>query len=59
MRITVFGAAGNVGRRTVAEALSRGHDVTAVVRHRHARPVCPPPHADGSATPRTPSPSPP
>ncbi|MGW7468902.1 NAD(P)-dependent oxidoreductase [Streptomyces xantholiticus] len=32
MRITVFGAAGNVGRRTVAEALSRGHDVTAVVR---------------------------
>ncbi|MFI1396663.1 NAD(P)-dependent oxidoreductase [Streptomyces sp. NPDC020681] len=32
MRITVFGAAGNVGRRTVTEALSRGHDVTAVVR---------------------------
>lgn len=32
MRITVFGAAGNVGGRVVAEALSRGHEVTAVVR---------------------------
>ncbi|MGW6061883.1 NAD(P)-dependent oxidoreductase [Streptomyces sp. NPDC055189] len=32
MRITVFGAAGNVGSRVVAEALTRGHDVTAVVR---------------------------
>ncbi|MEV5709104.1 NAD(P)H-binding protein [Actinoallomurus sp. NPDC052274] len=32
MRITVFGAAGGVGRRVVAEALSRGHEVTAVVR---------------------------
>ncbi|MGW4895423.1 NAD(P)-dependent oxidoreductase [Kitasatospora sp. NPDC004240] len=32
MRITVFGATGNVGRRVVAEALSRGHEVTAVVR---------------------------
>lgn len=32
MRITVFGAAGNVGSRVVAEALSRGHKVTAVVR---------------------------
>lgn len=32
MRITVFGAAGSVGSRVVAEALSRGHDVTAVVR---------------------------
>lgn len=32
MRITVFGATGNVGSRVVAEALSRGHDVTAVVR---------------------------
>ncbi|GAA3556501.1 NAD(P)-dependent oxidoreductase [Nonomuraea rosea] len=32
MRITVFGAAGAVGGRVVAEALSRGHDVTAVVR---------------------------
>ncbi|UNO39211.1 NAD(P)H-binding protein [Streptomyces sp. MST-110588] len=32
MRIVVFGAAGNVGSRVVAEALSRGHEVTAVVR---------------------------
>ncbi len=32
MRITVFGAAGNVGSRVVDEALSRGHLVTAVVR---------------------------
>ena len=34
MRITVFGAAGNVGSRVVAEAVSRGHEVTAVVRDR-------------------------
>jgi uncharacterized protein len=32
MRITVFGAAGQVGSRLVAEGLSRGHEVTAVVR---------------------------
>lgn len=32
MRITVFGAAGNVGSRVVAEAINRGHEVTAVVR---------------------------
>ena len=32
MKITVLGAAGNVGRRVVAEALARGHAVTAVVR---------------------------
>ncbi|SOD91702.1 NAD(P)-dependent oxidoreductase [Caenispirillum bisanense] len=32
MRILVFGAAGNVGRRVVAEALRRGHAVTAVLR---------------------------
>ncbi|MGW0564056.1 NAD(P)-dependent oxidoreductase [Streptomyces sp. NPDC003016] len=32
MRITVFGAAGNMGSRIVAEALARGHEVTAVVR---------------------------
>lgn len=32
MRITVFGAAGSVGSRVVAEAVSRGHEVTAVVR---------------------------
>ncbi|MCJ8282804.1 MAG: NAD(P)H-binding protein [Rivularia sp. ALOHA_DT_140] len=33
MRITVFGAAGNVGKRVVNEALARGHEVTAVVRN--------------------------
>lgn len=32
MRITVFGAAGNVSKRVIDEALSRGHEVTAVVR---------------------------
>jgi putative NADH-flavin reductase len=32
MRIIVFGAGGNVGGRVVAEAMSRGHTVTAVVR---------------------------
>lgn len=32
MNITVFGAAGNVGRRVATEALARGHEVTAVVR---------------------------
>ncbi|WP_055478625.1 NAD(P)H-binding protein [Sphaerimonospora mesophila] len=30
MRISVFGATGNVGRRVVAEAVSRGHEVTGV-----------------------------
>ncbi|MGF1620224.1 MAG: NAD(P)-dependent oxidoreductase [Rhodomicrobiaceae bacterium] len=33
MKITIFGAAGSVGTRVVAEALSRGHEVRAVVRH--------------------------
>jgi uncharacterized protein len=33
MRITVFGAAGNVGSRVVVEAVCRGHEVTAVVRN--------------------------
>ena len=32
MHITVFGAAGSVGSAVVAEALARGHAVTAVVR---------------------------
>ncbi len=32
MRITVFGAAGSVGSRVAAEAVARGHEVTAVVR---------------------------
>jgi uncharacterized protein len=33
MRITVFGAGGSVGSCVVAEALSRGHEVVAVVRN--------------------------
>jgi putative NADH-flavin reductase len=33
MKIAVFGASGRIGSRIVTEALSRGHDVTAVVRH--------------------------
>ncbi|OZM81684.1 NAD(P)-dependent oxidoreductase [Pseudonocardia sp. MH-G8] len=32
MQITVIGATGMVGRRVVAEALARGHSLTAVVR---------------------------
>ena len=32
MKITIFGATGNVGRRVVAEAIDRGHSVTAVAR---------------------------
>ncbi|MGI5339029.1 NAD(P)-dependent oxidoreductase [Streptomyces sp. CA-181903] len=32
MRITIFGAAGNAGSTIAAEALARGHQVTAVVR---------------------------
>lgn len=32
MRLTVFGATGAVGSRVVAEAVARGHEVTAVVR---------------------------
>lgn len=33
MKIAVFGATGRIGARIVTEALNRGHDVTAVVRH--------------------------
>ena len=32
MKVTVFGATGDVGRRVVDEALMRGHEVTAVAR---------------------------
>jgi uncharacterized protein len=32
MRIVVFGATGNIGRRIVLEALGRGHEVVGVVR---------------------------
>ncbi|MET9246042.1 NAD(P)H-binding protein [Nonomuraea sp. NPDC003709] len=42
MRITVFGAAGAVGGRVVAEALARGHEVTAVVRDPARFPLLPP-----------------
>lgn len=34
MRMTVFGATGNVGRRVVDEALARDHEVTTVLRRR-------------------------
>jgi putative NADH-flavin reductase len=33
MKIAVFSASGRIGSRIVDEALKRGHDVTAVVRH--------------------------
>jgi putative NADH-flavin reductase len=33
MKIAVFGASGRIGSRIIEEALNRGHDVTAVVRH--------------------------
>jgi putative NADH-flavin reductase len=42
MQITVFGAAGSVGSRVVAEALSRSHEVTAVVRSPARLPSLPP-----------------
>ena len=32
MRIAIVGATGNVGRRVIAEALQRGHQVTAIAR---------------------------
>lgn len=32
MKILIFGAAGNIGRRLVSEAISRGHEVTAAMR---------------------------
>ncbi|WP_067718131.1 NAD(P)-dependent oxidoreductase [Nocardia yamanashiensis] len=34
MRITIFGASGGVGSRTVREAIERGHEVVAVARQR-------------------------
>ena len=36
MKIIVFGASGDVGRRVVAEASKRNHQVTAVVRRKEA-----------------------
>ncbi len=34
MKIAIYGATGQVGRRIVTEATSRGHEVTALSRHR-------------------------
>lgn len=33
MKIAIFGASGRIGSRIVNEALSRGHEVTAIARH--------------------------
>jgi putative NADH-flavin reductase len=33
MNIALLGASGNIGKRILSEALSRGHSVTAIVRH--------------------------
>ncbi|HEY4651328.1 MAG TPA: NAD(P)-dependent oxidoreductase [Pontibacter sp.] len=33
MKIAIIGASGNIGSRIMHEALSRGHEVTAIVRH--------------------------
>ncbi|MEV6324894.1 NAD(P)H-binding protein [Nocardia sp. NPDC051787] len=38
MRITVFGATGNTGTRLVRQALTAGHEVTAVARGKHSMP---------------------
>ncbi|MFE4368234.1 NAD(P)-dependent oxidoreductase [Streptomyces sp. NPDC056835] len=38
-RVVVFGAAGQLGRRIVAEAARRGHEVTAVVRRTETAPA--------------------
>ena len=42
LHLTVFGAAGNTGIRIVTEAVSRGHQVTAVVRTPARAPAFPP-----------------
>ncbi|WP_107659159.1 NAD(P)-dependent oxidoreductase [Nocardia suismassiliense] len=36
MRLTIFGASGNTGSRLVRQALTAGHQVTAVVRGEHS-----------------------
>lgn len=33
MKIAIIGASGNIGSRVTSEALGRGHEVTAIVRH--------------------------
>jgi putative NADH-flavin reductase len=40
-RLVVFGAAGQLGQRIVAEAAGRDHEVTAVVRHAETAPAFP------------------
>ena len=42
MKIAVFGAAGNIGRRIVREALDRRHQVNAVGRHALVRDILAP-----------------
>ena len=42
MKITILGATGNAGSRVVAEAMSRGHEVTAVVRESGVLTIYPP-----------------
>ncbi len=42
MKITILGATGNAGSRIITEALSRGHEVTAVVRKPAATSSLPP-----------------
>jgi putative NADH-flavin reductase len=39
MKIALFGASGTIGQRIAQEALSRGHDVTALVRHPEKMPL--------------------
>jgi putative NADH-flavin reductase len=39
MKIAIYGGTGNVGRELVAEAVRRGHEVTALSRHEAAEPV--------------------
>src|ERR1700684_2765806 len=41
MKVALIGASGNVGRRVLAELLSRGHTVTAIARHPEKIPVQP------------------
>jgi uncharacterized protein len=38
-KVVVFGAAGQFGRRIIAEAVARGHEVTAAVRHPETAPA--------------------
>lgn len=39
MKIALIGASGNIGSKILAEALSRGHSVTAIVRNTDALPT--------------------